>query len=489
MFLIMPTDARLANHCLALKAPTKRLVFALIGSMAMISGACDASGRAQAEATEAKKDVHGQPKPSADQSKDTGTFAAWADFVAASTERRWKAGRVLRPGVSERPAGTAFSLASHRAPVRVHAQMPDQQVQRLLATLEDTYLWYVREGWPAWRGDGDRMGPELDVYLDVPVARGAYQVLNDGMLLGGVIDAASPFVQLAAGDEARLAACGSVALIDALLLQMDPAEAQAWRATSASYLAMLAGAGVCEGSVHRRYREPWRTPIAFEGTDPAAAAAWLDGLEIALGVRPGLLLLNVWQHSRQWTWEGVGLRSSPDLWETLSAFAPQLGLSFDQLAELSAVNAAEQALANIDAAAWRADPLQALGRTLYMEGAARASALPKHFAPEQALSMWGNAFIAIDVRGEKSQRRLRAWLEGEYGLRWFLQALRVDANGRIHSVLHSPHQKGARRFFEVELTHDTAVVIFAVTLSDTTPPDADLPDQRVRAFKLAVDSK
>jgi hypothetical protein len=190
----------------------------------------------------------------------------------------------------------------------------------------------------------------------------------------------------------------------------------------------------------------------------------------------------MWHFARQATWEGEGLRGSPDLVE---AIEKALELRYQKLEDVAAELAVE-ALMSLSTRPLGApdDPRRAM-----LAGEARFDGLPKHFAPaDPPIEPFGAAYALVHTQGAKRGDRLRIWSRGESGVRWALTAARYDQTGRMLSRVRAPARKNPHSYLIVELDERTTHVLIAVAnVADGTPDaDAEHPEE-VRSVLLIVD--
>jgi hypothetical protein len=192
--------------------------------------------------------------------------------------------------------------------------------------------------------------------------------------------------------------------------------------------------------------------------DPDKLARWLEALSARQDHNRGVFLENMWQFARQKTWEGSGLRGSPDLFE---AIAKALELSHDKLEEIAGELANRAALAA---------PVELAGQTAGVPW----SRLPAHLAPSAPLSVLDSSFQWIDLEGARPGERLTIWARGEYGVRWVLSATRLDAEGHILGTVNAPIHKHPDTELTIELEGATRFVLASVSNLGNGLPDADV---------------
>jgi hypothetical protein len=168
----------------------------------------------------------------------------------------------------------------------------------------------------------------------------------------------------------------------------------------------------------------------------------------------------LWHFARQRTWEGSGLRGSPDLFEAL-AKALELGQERFELSVGELVNAS--ALAQC-----AGDPFQDGGRL-------RFSRLPAHLPPSAPLGVMDTSYQLLDLEGTRAGTRVTIWARGEYGVRWVLAATRLAADGHALGTVQAPVHKNPDTELTLELDPETHAVLVSVTNLGNGLPDPDLP--------------
>ena len=104
-----------------------------------------------------------------------------------------------------------------------------------------------------------------------------------------------------------------------------------------------------------------------------------------------------------------------------------------------------------------------------------------------AIRAFGSGYVVLDTRDAPPEASLRVWLRGEYGTRWSLVAVRLDAEGRVLSQMSAPPRRLPRSYLVLELRAHTDHVLLAVTNLGPRLPDADSVDVNERACELVVD--
>lgn len=468
--------------------------------LASIAIAVAIAGRARAQ-DEVGQDESGSP------------IDQWARAIAEATVPRWTGPRVSWTAPSPRPQSEGPAALSAMRPLAVHAapSVPAARVDRALAALEQAHAWMDERGWGVPYPDGGRGASDgFDLYLvdGAPRAEeGSFELPRaaegepderversirvgwDAPLGWGAIDAVTAFAELEAGvpDDA-LEACVTSAYVQALLAELDPAEAPAWRRATATWIAwdLTASLGCAEAGITAAQEHPERGLVGHAPASGEAGAMLLAAISAHHDGGSGDFVRDLWQGVRQWTWEGEGLRAEPDLWHAITHF---LEVSRDPLPRLIE----EVAVARwfTGARAREGTASTALARAIPDEirphAIAEWSRLPRtalHGEPE--LGAHGSAYVLADVRTAPAWSVLNVWLRAEFGAEWSLVAVRLDAGGRELGRVRAPIRREPRGFLPVELREGTAAVLVVVTNQGGRALDADEPDAAVRGFRLVL---
>lgn len=457
------------------------------------------------------------------EAEGAGTIDAWARAIAEGTMPRWTGARVpLRPS-APRPELDGYVARSALWPVAVHAErgVDPGLVDRALAALEDASAWMDEEGWgEAPPPDGARGGGDgLDVYLlrggqraadarslfDLPelapgepddaLAR-AVHVGWDAPVAWAPLDAVTTFATidlsrapLARGDGAALAACVASAYAQARIAAQDPAEAPAWRRALGAFVAwqVTGSFGCSEDAIEAAQARPERGLVTHAPGSGEIGALLLGAISARHDGGSGAFVRDLVQGARQWTWEGEGWRAEPDVWHAITHF---LSLSRQPLGRL---------LEDVAVARWFTGSRAGLGAhavpvmrdapgEVPLAGRVEWARLPRTpVRGEVELEPQGSAYVLADVRGAPEGSRLRVWLRGEYGVGWSMVAVRLDAQGRELGRMRAPVRREPRAYLPVELDERVALVLVVVTNLSWRRPDADEPDENVRAFRLTLD--
>lgn len=384
-------------------------------------------------------------------------IAAWAEATVGKSSVRWVGQRVAAPEPTARPASVA-GLDSELWPLRVQltgALTPARLAlaRELLARAEQVHALLAASGLFAPSSSlGEAM--RRDLYL---VDAGASGAACDDTELVSDLDGASAYAWVATRTPAALrTSCVAEALIEAHLLELDPAEDATLRKASARYFARLVSGEACsERDAPAELTRDETTVLR----DPDKLARWLGALSARQDHNRGVFLENMWQFARQKTWEGSGLRGSPDLFE---AIAKALELSHDKLEEIAGELANRAALAApfVELTAQRS-------RVAW-------SRLPAHLPASAPLAVLDTSYQWIDLEAPRPGERLTIWSRGEYGVRWVLSATRLDAAGRILGTVNAPVHKSPDGELMLELDGATRYVLASVTNLSNGLPDADL---------------
>lgn len=398
---------------------------------------------------------------------------SWSRAVTGRAGQRWVGQRVLPPEPTPRPPEVA-RLDSETWPISVHLDQPGEPARALAAEIlkhaEDALALLQQAGLFEDHGDAGQGGTaQRDLYLvDAPVT-GAYV---DASLPVQALDGAYAFALLdVRTPKEQRAACTTEALVEAELFELDPAESEAVRKASAAYFAKLVTGQPCGAWPAPRARSSDVREVLFR---PDLLLGWLEALSARMDQNRGTFLASMWQFARQQTWEGVGLRGSPDL---LEAIAKAYALTHHRLEDVAGELAP------------RAFLPEGVARAPGAEAALRFDALPAHQAASAPLGPLDSHFQLLDLGGPKPGRRLSVWSRGEYGVRWALSASRLDADGHLLSTVSAPVRKNPDAELQVELDAETRFIWISVTNLVQGVPDPDAPpDAFERSVRLIIDA-
>lgn len=415
----------------------------------------------------------------------------YAAAITTLTAPRWGGPRVPYPTESDRPPSAIYGrfadgrLAIH-APTGTHNAAIEAAVRG--ATRMSEALRH--RGFAPTLPDGDLGGgAEFDVYLatdlDTP-----YEVRSDGPVpfnyLDGIVAHAVVSSSLPLG---QLEACAAEAVASALLAELDPAESVHWRTAVAHYLSWLlvGDFDACSAETSDAQREPHGGYTAHEGT--RAGALFLALLSLRSDLGDARYVRETWTMARQRTWEGSGLRASPDVWEAISTSASLTEQSLDRYLVDAAV--LRHSLGVLERE--RSSTVLALGG-LGAEYAvpyafhAEYASLPIRTAPhEPALNATGSAYTSIDVSTAGATERLRVFLRGEASVRWSLVAILLGPDDTYLGRVEAPVRERAwDAYLTVELGAPKTVIIVVTNLG-AARPDADAASFDDRTFHLMID--
>ena len=405
-----------------------------------------------------------------------------AEAIVSMTSRVWTGPRTPAPDTVPRPEEASLVAQSPRALLTVHADpsVSEQTMQQAVEALEYVRARLEVMGWPAPISDGSLGGgPEIDLYLTAALPPDAY---SDGIAPWTYLDRASTFAVVSpATPTASLSACVTAAYAEALLLSMDPAEARGWRRATAAWLTWeLTGRFGCEEAVTLQQAEPFRSWVRGGAGDGAGGALLLAYLSARHDAGRSQFIRDVWTLASQRTWEGRGLRADPDLW---SAIETAVGRSGDRLLD---------GIEDLAVQRWfvgRADPIlfAAIDSDARVPISLTMKRFPTRMVATRPLESFGSAYAVMDATVWDGRTHLRAWLRGEYGVRWSFVAVQLDERGNEISRLTAPHTGPTpNAYLPIELGERTQRLLFVVTNLSNALPDADEPDVNERAFELIV---
>lgn len=387
---------------------------------------------------------------------------AWSDATIGLSSTRWAGPRVETPTPRARPSAPQ-RLDSLTYPISIHAgaDVAPARVRAVLAAAEQAHVLLAATGFLTSFGDAGLGGTGArDVYVVQNAQAGAAAGLDaagnlsalDGARAYALVDARLP--------ADRVGPCTARALVEAQLLELDPAEAASLRIASAAALAgLITGEFGCDEriAITRPEQSPFR--------DPAHGAAFLRALDARAAAGTGTFLFHMWQFARQRTWEGRDLRASPDL---IEAIAKARDLTHDDFA-LDAARISEEL--------WRRSDVR-------MQAVAFA-ALPV-FTRERGVEPLGSTFLRVTLPSPQPGKRLRVWASAEPGAGFALAASRLDARGEPLMRIEAKPQRDVRSQISVELDDATHAVLISATNVEDGTPDFDL-ELTPRLVTLTVD--
>lgn len=406
---------------------------------------------------------------------DSGIFDQWAKNVVQDSAAKWKGPRVPFAKRTPRPSQGFFALQSSLYPLTVHVndQVPFIKVLQTLRELEHVHERWRAQEWPINFPDAapDAGGTGFDLYVasavDAPVA-----TFVDGPVWGEYLDAASTFAVMdATVPDAYWNACISQAYVEAQLLAQDPAEAAAWiQSMAIAWTWEQTGLWGCQDSSMEK------NSIA------APSALFLGWLADTVSNDAASFWQELWQHSRQRTWEGVGLRASPDLWMVIERASVY---SHASLAEWLTDFAMDRFfIGSPKTRSLHTTPSDAHVSVFWK---ATYTDLPAKSPSSEPLNGTDSAYALIDTANAPPGALLKLWLHGEYGVSWGLSALRLDEHHQEQNRIRAPAQNSHEIYLPLELRDHTHRVLVVVTQLGKGVPDADVPNEYVRSFVLTAD--
>ncbi len=428
------------------------------------------------------------------------SFIPYVDEVAAAytagMERTWEGPRVHMPDESARPS-VPLAVRSVEHPLAVHASSDatPEQLDVVMDALTEAQTYLASGGWPAPFNDAGRGGGDgLDLYL-VPTS-GFADAKIDARVEWSFLDTASTFALVDSSLTGQaLRACVVSAYTQAVLLSQDPAEAHSWRRATAEWLTWsLTGEFGCRDQVSEQQQASWRSWIPSDPVveperrehDGSGGALFLAMLSQRYDGGSGVFLRELWQLTRQRTWEGQGLRADPDLFGSLNAVIEGREEKVVDLIGELAVARYFMGSAERDRGAFypalRRLSSEAIPPTFEI------NEFPKHTAAAGQVEPWGTRYATVDLSDANPGDRLRVWLRGEYGVEWLLTASTINAAGReIARIAAPPRRRERRSYVPIELRGEEKSVLLAITNLSSRLPDADTLDENIRSFRLVVD--
>ncbi len=409
-----------------------------------------------------------------------------AEAIVVMTGRVWTGPRTPAPMEVMRPSDASITIRSATALLAVHGGpgVAPETMGRVMAALEYASSQLETMNWPSPVPDADLGGgPELDLYLTPTRLPSAAH--SDGMVWWTYLDRATAFAVIDPETPDRsIEACVTAAYAEALLLSMDPAEARAWRRATAAWLTwVLTGRFGCEDAVWEQQAQPQRSWVRGGAAEGAGGALLLAYLSARHDDGDSRFVRNAWELSSQRTWEGEGLRAEPDLWAAVETSVERSGdRLLDNIEELAVLRwfvgrgkTESSLIASIDSDA-QVPALRHLKR------------LPTRASATIALRPFGSAYVILEGSAWTPGESLRAWMRGEYGVRWSFVAVQLDENGTELRRLATPHTGPTpTAYLPIELDSRARQLLFVVTNLSNRLPDADEPDVNQRSFELIVD--
>jgi hypothetical protein len=413
----------------------------------------------------------------------------WAEATARSSAPKWGGPRVAFPNPESRPASVG-RLDSVLWPLSVRLG-PGVSLERARAVLtagEDVLTLLHVTGWSATFGDGGEGGTlARDLYVTQQATQGAAAYLDateplwelDGARAFAVVDARVP--------ENRVDTCTAQALSESLLYELDPAEAESVRRSSAAYLSwLITGDLGCDDEQNGRAEQPTLAALGSD-SEGGRGAEWLVQLGHRQDLNRGTFLRDMWQFARQRTWEGTGLRASPDLIEVIAAALLDRG---EQLENIAGELADQQGLSWLRAARREATGEKPLKRSAPKPWTELTwSGLPARLPMAMEVGLLGTQYALLTIdKPLQPGDRLRVWSHGEYGARWVLSLLALDGELHVVGRISAPPRKNPNSFATLEMLPGARQVLISITnLVDGIPdPDDGAPFQKANVA-LTVD--
>lgn len=409
-----------------------------------------------------------------------------ADAIVAMTSPVWTGPRTPRPADIPRPIDASITIRSTTALLAVHAgpATTAETMARVMRALEYARMQLDLMGWPSPLPDANRGGgPGLDLYLaPTSLPTSAH---SDGMAWWTYLDRTSVFavVDPETPDDA-IDACVTAAYAEAVLLSMDPAEAKAWRRATAAWLTwVLTGHFGCEDAVWEQQAESYRSWVRGGAAEGAGGALLLAYLSARHDDGASRFVRDAWELSSQRTWEGTGLRAEPDLWAAIETSVQLSGdRLLDNIEELGVLRwfVGRGDIDNSLIAAIDSDARVPLMR--------RLRRVPTRASAAIALRPFGSAYVVLESSAWTQGEPLRAWMRGEYGVRWSFVAVQLDKDGtELRRIAAPPTGPTPSAYLPIELDDQTHELLFVVTNLSGRLPDADEPDASQRAFEIIID--
>jgi hypothetical protein len=402
-------------------------------------------------------------------------------LVGLST-RVWGGSRVDAPLPEARPDVALARIAADES-IAVHApaSADPERVVAMFDALARARLMLRALGWGAPLADGGRGGTmAFDLYLvDEPVgARG----VSDGLDRTGTLDAAMAHAVVAL-DVDDVDACVTDAYAQALLLGLDPAEHERVRRGFAAWITYaITGRAGCDDAIDAWQFEPEAGPFDDALLDGAGGALFLELLDARYD-GGGRFPRELHQLMRQHTWEGAGLRASPDVWESIEAVSVARDERFhDLLVELSVAR-------GMPATGAPHRVLRAIAARPRMMWTRWPTSLPWHSpASPRGVAAGGAAYAALDLRAVEPGTALEIWLQGEFGVRFVLVAIALDERGRELSRRASPPGGTLHKAFVPFVVPAGAHELLLVGVGlGFERPDEDVPEPVARHLRFVVD--
>ena len=409
-----------------------------------------------------------------------------AEAIVSMTRPVWTGPRTPGPAEVTRPSDASITIRSTSALLAVHGGpgVAPKTMGRVMEALEYARSQLETMGWPSPVPDADLGGgPELDLYLSP--ARLPTAAHSDGAVWWTYLDRASAFAVIdPETPNQAIEACVTAAYAEALLLSMDPAEARAWRRATAAWLTwVLTGRFGCEDAVWEQQAEPYRSWVRGGAAEGAGGALLLAYLSARHDDGDWRFVRDAWELSSQRTWEGDGLRAEPDLWAAIETSVERSGdRLLDNIEELAVLRWF------VGRGKSKSVLIAAIDSDAKVPASRHLKRLPTRASATIALRPFGSAYLILEGSAWTPGESLRAWMRGEYGVRWSFVAVQLDENGTELRRIAAPHTGPTpTAYIPIELDSRTRQVLFVVTNLSSRLPDADEPEVNQRSFELIVD--
>lgn len=419
------------------------------------------------------------------QAQLSEALTKWADNTVGLSTLKWGGPRVPFPRPTARPQG-AVRLESPSWPLSVHADasVPRARVEQVLEAAEATFALLSAAGFLTSFGDAGQGGSAgrdvyvLDGYVGAQPAPGPAHEAELSQLPSAraevdasdnfsALDGTRSFVLLDARvPRERVFACTAQGLIEAQLVELDPAESVGVRRSSAAYFASLLTGELCDDG----QGSPQSYPFADGQT--ALGAAWLEQLSARQDGNRGTFLFDMWQFARQRTWEGHELRASPDLLEAIDSALDVQRESFVLVSAELAEDLARRTQRAVREVSWSALP----------------AFTPKSDPPLAPLAC---KQLRVELGQPRPGARLRVWSRGEAGGRYVLSASRLAESGSVLARLELEPRRDPTSQLHVELDAQTTAVLISVTrVGDNGLVDPDtVGADDLRTVAITVDAQ
>lgn len=394
-------------------------------------------------------------------------LSEWAHTVSDLATVTWKGPRVAwineesmcgsgRPQSKTTRASSVHPLALHDT-----VGLDSSKLSKILSVLESIRLALQSMGWRMESSDGLE-GEGLGVF-DIYLVDGRSRFCTEHVSHIALLDTVTGYGELSVSDAANPDRIRQF-YADVVLKMKEPAESDTWRKSISGVI----GLG--------------ETPNAAEADDSVwdLSESWIarghssTWLLQRLEKRFKGFVSDVWELTRQRTWEGEGFRASPSGWEACA----QLLKSKRASLENELIDAAEARLV------WGLQHGVSLPTVT-------STALPSHFRPsEPSVSVHGSTAVRLDVSGTQMPHQVfEYWLEAETGVRWAWSVVRLDGSGNLVGSVSAPPRESYRQFVPVEWTPETRSLIAIATIVPKKPIDISGSHEWVRSARFIISRK